>query len=283
MKLISKLVTPRSVFVLLEGQPPLQTNDTNPNFAAIVAALDAGDYAALPDLFSPKASILTYGKGLFNVVGNTVYIEGEPVVGIIVDRILDAIKTDRDPMTFVRFQSALKRNPSYRVREQLYGFIEASKSIGLSADGMITAFKVVRMKTNGDLVSIHDNTTKHNVGMTVSMERTAVDDDPTRTCSSGLHACSENYLSHFGGSDTDYVIAVLIDPAAVVSVPVDYENAKMRVCKYKVLSILGKQQDIVKDVPNLDTMAFEDDDTGATSDYDQGHDDEYAGGSMGLI
>ncbi|UQJ95396.1 rIIB protein [Klebsiella phage CPRSB] len=71
-------------------------------------------------------------------------------------------------------------------------------------------------------------------GVTVSMPRNMVDEDKTRTCSTGLHVAAKSYLPHYGGG-VGRVIQVKVDPADVVAIPVDYNNAKMRVCRYKVM------------------------------------------------
>ena len=74
------------------------------------------------------------------------------------------------------------------------------------------------------------------------MERNKVDDNQNNTCSSGLHFCSKEYLSHFGGSDSRTMI-VKINPADVVSIPTDYNNSKGRACKYVVVGELGVDPD----------------------------------------
>jgi hypothetical protein len=65
-----------------------------------------------------------------------------------------------------------------------------------------------------------------------------VDDDANRTCSSGLHFCSQDYLSHFGGSDSRVVI-VKINPRDVVSIPTDYDFSKGRCSRYEVIGEVG--------------------------------------------
>jgi hypothetical protein len=76
----------------------------------------------------------------------------------------------------------------------------------------------------------------NSVGQVVEMERNTVDDDKDRTCSSGLHFCSQSYLAHFGGERT---VIVKINPRDVVSIPSDYNDAKGRACRYEVIGELG--------------------------------------------
>lgn len=266
MRLLSKLVTDRTVSVLLSGKPPMQANDTHPNFKRILDALDAGDYDSLPDLFSVANAVRKYADGI-EVRGGAVFLDGEALGGLIVQRIIDNAGSGRSNDWLVNFQRSLKLNPSRRIREQLYAFIEKSANIGINDAGNIVAYKVVRQHGNiapgadapTEFVSIHDRTTRHDVGQIVSMPRRDVDDDPTRTCSQGLHACSEGYLANFGGGSDDWVVAVEIKPENVVSIPTDYDFAKMRCCEYKVIAVLGRQADIVKAPPNLDDYDYGDD------------------------
>ena len=69
------------------------------------------------------------------------------------------------------------------------------------------------------------------------MPRNEVEDNPEKTCSAGLHVCSYDYLDNYSSSecDLDRVVICEVDPQDVVSIPSDYNNAKMRVCKYKVI------------------------------------------------
>jgi hypothetical protein len=100
------------------------------------------------------------------------------------------------------------------------------------------------------------------------MNRGAVDDNRQHTCSRGLHVCGFEYLSGYSGAR---LIAVEIDPRDVVSVPVDYRNTKMRVCKYYIreeldMSLIGGGEDLLSDTRN-DYVSKEP----AYDDYDRGY------------
>jgi hypothetical protein len=56
----------------------------------------------------------------------------------------------------------------------------------------------------------------------------------------GLHFCSRDYLSHFGG---ERIMILKINPRDVVSIPVDYNAAKGRACRYEVIGELGVNPD----------------------------------------
>jgi hypothetical protein len=72
------------------------------------------------------------------------------------------------------------------------------------------------------------------IGDVVEKKRNEVDNDRNSTCSRGLHFCSIEYLPHYEGGHGKVMI-IKINPKNVVSIPVDYNNAKGRCCKYEVV------------------------------------------------
>src|SRR3546814_19689465 len=69
-----------------------------------------------------------------------------------------------------------------------------------------------------------------------SMPRSECDEDPDRTCSSGIHFCSIDYLKKGPvGSSDDPVMIVKIDPADVTAIPRDYNDTKGRCCRMEVV------------------------------------------------
>jgi hypothetical protein len=133
---------------------------------------------------------------------------------------------------YANFIKKLSENPSYTVCEQLFGFLEAN-DVPITSDGNFRCYK----KIDYDYYDLHSHTMLNSIGAVVKMNRNEVEDNPDVTCSRGLHACSKDYLQHYGSSDskTNRVVIVEIDPRNVVSVPRDYNNAKMRVCEYTVV------------------------------------------------
>jgi hypothetical protein len=136
-----------------------------------------------------------------------------------------------EPM--VNFMENLMTNPSKRAVTELYGFLEKN-NLPITPDGHFLAYKKVR----NDYLDIHSGTMDNSVGKIVEMERNEVDDNKDQTCSTGLHFCSQEYLPHFGGYESRVVI-VKINPADVVSIPSDYNNAKGRACRYEVIGEVG--------------------------------------------
>jgi hypothetical protein len=174
-------------------------------------------------------------RGTVGVTTNSVTYNGEEVAGVLVDRILSMLSEGFDIMPMVRFMENLYQNPADFARDELYLWLETS-NLPITEDGYFLAYKNVR----SDFKSIHGGQVDNSVGTIVSMPRNAVDDDRNRTCSAGLHFCSPSYLPHFSHSYGGHTVLLKINPADVVSIPSDYDNAKGRAWKYEVLSVVGE-------------------------------------------
>jgi hypothetical protein len=96
----------------------------------------------------------------------------------------------------------------------------------ITEDGRFLAYKWVR----SNYFDCHTGTFNNSVGKVCKMPRNKVNDDRTQTCSDGLHVCTHAYTK-FG----ERLMVVAVNPRDVVSVPNDYDNAKMRVCEYEVM------------------------------------------------
>jgi len=131
----------------------------------------------------------------------------------------------------VQFMENLYQNPSKRAVTELYGFLEKG-NLPITPDGHFLAYKKVR----ADYTDVHSGKFNNSVGQVVEMERHDVDDNKDNTCSTGLHFCAMSYLSCFGGERT---VIVKINPADVVSIPSDYNDAKGRACRYEVIGELA--------------------------------------------
>lgn len=168
------------------------------------------------------------------ITEDTILIDGEEISVALAEQIRRHYNDGLSVEPLVKFVQKVRLNPSYRIRNQLWAFIEASQNSGgftLAEDGDILAYKKVR----GDYKDIHSGMFDNSVGMVVEMERKNVDDDPNNTCSSGLHFCAYSYLASYGCSGDDRVMLVKVNPADVVSIPTDYNNAKARCCRYEVV------------------------------------------------
>lgn len=168
------------------------------------------------------------------ITDDTILIDGEGISRSLAEQIRRHYDEGLSIDPLVKFVQKVRQNPSYRIRNQLWAFIEASQNSGgftLAEDGDILAYKKVR----GDYKDIHSGTFDNSVGQIVEMERKNVDDDPNNTCSSGLHFCAYSYLSCYASDSDIRIMLVKVNPADVVSIPTDYGNAKARCCRYEVV------------------------------------------------
>lgn len=179
------------------------------------------------------ASALVIRDDKFSIEDGVLYFEDMEISNGLVTRISNMSDAGQSVSHLEAFLKNLMRNPSETSIMELYEFLE-NNSLPITEDGYFLAYKRVR----NDFTDIHSGTFDNSVGQTVKIERSAVDDDRNRTCSFGLHACSWDYLSQFSSfePDNDRVVIVKINPKDVVSVPSDYDNAKLRCAGYQVIA-----------------------------------------------
>lgn len=230
--MITQILTDDTLTVFLDNTVLSITADS-PHWDDALDALRAEDRQALVAAIDRSQSVSQYFSDLadFKVANNTLFYRDEPVHNALTERVLRMIKEGFKPEPMLRLLQNIFHNPSYRSREQLYTFLEQNK-LPITEDGCFMAYKLVRE----DFTDCYSGTFDNRPGNRVSVDRYSVDDDPTRTCSSGLHVCSLEYLKSFYGQR---LVAVKVNPADVVSVPVDYNNSKMRVCQYTVTEELS--------------------------------------------
>ncbi len=173
--------------------------------------------------------------------GGQLYYQGEPVAGVLGERMLQMVEEGFDLTPMVAFLKNLMDNPAKRVVDHLYAFLDHGKN-PITDDGCFLAYKAVRE----DFKDIHSGNFDNSVGQVLSMPRNRVDEDPNNTCSYGFHVCSFDYLPHFANAN-GHVMVCKVNPADVVAIPRDYNNTKMRVCRYEVIAefedYYGKKQD----------------------------------------
>ena len=186
------------------------------------------------DTFKEYCRPMENNNGII-ITDDTIIIDDEEISFPLANQIRRHYKEELPIEPIVNFIRKVRLNPSYRIRNQLWNFIEASQNSGgftLADDGDILAYKKVRY----DYKDIYTGKFDNSVGSVVEMKREDVDDDPNNTCSAGLHFCAYSYLSHYGDSSTtDKIMLVKVNPKDVVSIPTDYGFAKARCCRYEVL------------------------------------------------
>jgi hypothetical protein len=176
---------------------------------------------------SSGASVtIVNGVGTINISGTNY-----PLADAIVTKILLMSEQGFDCKPLTNFLVNLYQNPSKTAVDELFLFLENSQ-LPITEDGHFIAYKIVRET----YMDIHSNTLSNKVGEKPEMPRFSVDDNRNNTCSAGLHFCSREYLPNFAhNTDKDRCMLLKINPADVVSIPSDYNNAKGRACKYEVV------------------------------------------------
>lgn len=231
--------TAEGITAIIDSVPYIISN-SHTNYDKIVQCIKDKEYSAIPELINISKSIEVFGGGRLEVKNGVVKFDNKELHGCIVDSILALMKDGFDVKPIEAFLENLHQNPSFRAIKELYGFLEYGK-LPITEDGHFLTYKKVRK----DFKDIHSGTFDNSVGKVCEMPRSQVDDVSTNTCSSGLHVCSYEYTKSFGGSDSKLILCK-VNPRDVVSIPVDYNNTKMRCCRYEVVADITGQGDILK-------------------------------------
>jgi hypothetical protein len=232
------ILTTKSVTVTVDGVP-LKAHAGTVAYEDAKEAIREGNWDEIPRILQPEKAIEHYSDGSMRVEDGQVLVDvgedNEFAVPVdLNDMILDHME-ERIPLEhLVNFAKNLSKNPSYRSVQQLFTFIEKN-DITITPEGNFIAYKGV----SKSFMDCYTGEIDNSVGATVEMPRNQVNEDPDQTCSHGLHAAEFDYAhQYYGGHSNGHTVFVEINPADVVAVPRDYNNAKMRVCKYKVLGLV---------------------------------------------
>ncbi len=223
------------------GNKPNTISKTHITYQKVVDAIKASDWETVKDVIEPKKVMLEYGAGNVSVQGEKLFWKGREMHNALTKRMIQMLQDGFPIEPMVNFMENLMTNPSKRAVDELFGFLEKNE-LPITPDGHFLAYKRVRE----DYKDCHTGTMDNSVGVVVEMERNEVDDNKDRTCSSGLHFCSQEYLNHFGGART---VIVKINPRDVVSIPSDYNDSKGRACRYEVIGELGVDPEDAFDKP----------------------------------
>lgn len=205
---------------------PTTIQADHPHYEYILAALEEERDEDLTPYLQPIKAISNHIKEHpeFTFKNDTLYYKDQPTPAYIASKILDLYKANKPITRLLNFLTNLEQNPSYRIRKQLYQFLEHGQ-LPITEQGTFLAYK----KINANWTDCRTGAIPNKLNEPIRMDRHLVDDDPNHTCSAGLHVCSFSYLREFRG---DRLITVEVNPRDVVSIPNDYNHTKMRVCEY---------------------------------------------------
>jgi len=245
------------------GTTPHTVSKNHIAYNKLLNAIKAGEWETVQDIIEPKQVVLDFGQGNVSIQGDKIFWKGREMHNALTKRMVAMIQEDFPVDPLVAFMENLMENPSKRAVNELYGFLEKN-TLPITSDGCFLAYKKVRQ----DYLDVHSGTVlnKPAVYMTdedraalaeaagknnevtvevvddvtvVSMDRNLVDDDQNRTCSTGLHFCSKDYLSVFGG---ERIVILKINPRDVVSIPNDYNDSKGRCARYEIVDEIDKDK-----------------------------------------
>jgi hypothetical protein len=221
-KKLACAITENNITVNFDNQTHIMSR-TDPLADKLIQALREGRKDDIPGLISAAKRIERYGQGDFVVRDGQIFVNGQPVHEVLSRKILKFQAEGLPHQPLVKFAANLQKNPSFRAVNELFQFLEKNDH-PITDDGNFIAYKKVRE----DFKDVHTGTFDNSPGQVVEMPRNQVNENSAETCSHGLHAANYAYASSFysGG----LMLELEINPADVVSIPVDYDQAKMRVC-----------------------------------------------------
>lgn len=248
MENIAYQITRNSITVCLDGQTHTVLASDPSLYESLLVGIKTSDEDKIRKSVSRASAIKNFSDGMFDVVGDSIIVDGQFVNGILGETILAFIDDGKPFEPLIKFCRKLRLNPSKASVDQLFGFLEANRH-PITMDGNFIAYKKIRP----DMKDIHSGTMDNSVGNVLEMPREGVNADPTQTCSAGLHVASWGYAFNSFGSREDTMVEVEVDPADVVAVPVDYNQGKMRTCRYKVRSIV-KNPNVSRTLADADVI-----------------------------
>lgn len=217
------------ITILMDGKT-YQVATDHPNYKKILDDLNCGNRESLENDLNIEKCFQTFFTTVnVTIKAGVVYYKDKAIHNALTRQIVDFFERDLPFRPLVLFMENLMQNPSARAVNELHNMREVNH-MPLTESGTFLAWKRVRDDFKDFYTGKIDNTP----GSVVKMARNEVCDDKDRTCESGLHFCSKEYLKHYYGGQ-GRIIVVEINPKDVVSIPIDYENSKGRCCEYKVL------------------------------------------------
>jgi hypothetical protein len=232
----SFIITSEGLTLFHDGDA-FQVTQDNPKWEEVVQAITDEDWEVAATLANPIKAVTEYVRGNFKIKDRRVWLDEDTEMhGALAERIISMHEQGFPIKPMALFIENLNSNPSNRAVEELYRFLEAAE-LPITSDGHFMAYK----RVNANFKDQYTNTIDNSPGQVVEMPRNKVNDDCRQTCSHGLHFAARSYVSNFGGAK---LVSIKINPRDVVSIPVDYNNAKGRCCRYEVIAELDLQSAI---------------------------------------
>ena len=241
MSITAKSIVNETITLIIDnGKQIITAKSDHPKWQSIRDAFAAGNDVLLESLVSIKSVIESYSIGKLSVNSAGVTYDGRPMHTIDSQRVMAFLKEGLPYQPIANYIERKAKNPSKRAIEEMYNFLE-NKFMPLTPDGTFIAYRGVcndYWSKTGNLATVvlqgevdKEGRILNKIGATIEVERSSVDDNINQDCGAGLHIGSLEYAKGWG----ERVILVEVDPADVVSVPLNSGCAKMRCCKYKII------------------------------------------------
>lgn len=232
MSILAANVAPDSITVITaDGNTMTITSESHRNYNEIREATKEHNWPLvqeLIDLASQMAKQFESVSGSVRIKHGILYFGERAISGVLGERAVQMHNEGFNMDPLFAFVENLYENPSKRSVTQLYGFLEAT-DLPITEDGHFLAYKMI----SKDYKDLRTGTMDNSIGAIPEMNRNECDEDPTRTCSTGLHFCSQKYLGFY--SSGHRTVIVKVNPRDVVSIPTDYNNSKGRACRYEIV------------------------------------------------
>ncbi len=223
------------------------------NFDKIKQTLESGNYSvdSIFDMCEVSKTITKKFKPLtekISINNGKIYIDNDEVDNTLTREIIRFVFLDDSSAvnSLVHFMDKLYENIVPSARIGLYDWMKANGLLTITDEGNFIAYKGVTdvYSLDGTLQSsqagkgivngvfIERGHLDNTPGNMVEFPRSEIDTSRDELCSIGLHVGTFEYANSF----YPHVVACEVDPRDVVTIPRDYEGAKIRVCRYKVLA-----------------------------------------------
>jgi hypothetical protein len=232
-------ITPHAATITVNGVPKT-VHQTHPNFAEIRDLLMSDEFETedIEELMDVRASIAHRSHGSIVIEADQVLYKGQVMHGLLAQRLVEALEAGGQYFDrLIAFADNYYANPSYRAREQLWPFLEKGQN-PIDEHGRFLAWKLVRSDYRTSTPATCRTTSVPSSRWTAPRS-TMIPTAPARPASTSAHGTICPASARL--VEDDRVMIVAVDPKDVVAVPTDYDNAKMRVCRYAVVGEVSKE------------------------------------------
>ena len=243
------VISGNRAYISINGEVTVIQKDSDPRFHEILAAIRNSDEEEVRRLIAEGEVKL----GKLEVSRKAVKFDTKTLHPAFAKAYLYAATAGKAAIEL--FFKNVADNPNKESQADLANFL-LRNALPITDRGTFLAYRYV----NDKFYDCHTGTMDNMIGNSVEMAREACDSDREVTCSRGLHVCHYSYLANGG----DVHLVVEINPRDVVAVPTDYNGAKMRVCRFRVLSTvdhfatkLGAFADPLQTVPYVRMAGFD--------------------------